>query len=193
MLVPELETDGKMKSIKRHIAVRWLSRSASIDSLVEPLGPLVSFLHEEKARKSKKRKATDDEEEDGEIGEAGHMSLDELCSAYSQFNIVAMLHFLGDLCEQLAVASRTLQGDITDVDEVLSNMQGLVDSLANDYPATGPISWGARMRKFLARAGASIGTSTPRDIKLPAGTEKEHVIKVAVGERGKFYQAVRCA
>ena len=49
------------------------------------------------------------------------------------------------------------------------------------------------MRKFLARAGASIGTSTPRDIKLSAGTEKEHVIKVAVGERGKFHQAVRDA
>ena len=79
MRIPELDTDGKMKSIKRHIAVRWLLRSASIDSLIELLGALVSFIHEEKARKSKKRKATDEEgeDEDDEIGEAGRMSLDD--------------------------------------------------------------------------------------------------------------------
>ena len=110
VLIPELDTDGKMKSIKRHIAVRWLSRSASIDSLIEPLGALVSFIHKEKAHKSKKRKATDEEgeDEDDEIGEAGRMSLGEFCSAYGQFAIVAMLHFLGDVCEQLAVASKAL-------------------------------------------------------------------------------------
>ena len=49
------------------------------------------------------------------------------------------------------------------------------------------------MRKFLARAGVSMGTSTPKDIKLSAGTEKEHLIKVTVSERDKFYQAVRDA
>ena len=113
------------------------------------------------------------DDEDDEIGEAGRMSLDELCTAYGQFGIVAMLYFLGDVCEQLAVASRALQGDLTDVGEVLSNMQGLVGSLENDYPATGPISWGPRMRKFITRAGSSLLTSAPTDIKLSSGTAKE--------------------
>ena len=72
-------------------------------------------------------------------------------------------------------------------------MQGLVGSLENDYPKMGPISWGARMRKFPTRAGASIGTSTPKDIELSSGTAKEHTIKVAAVDRGKFYQAVRDA
>ena len=108
----------KLKSAKRHIKVRRLSRAASIDSIVDPLDALIAYLHELKASKSK-RKADEeeapDEDDEAEIAESGRMSLGELIGAYSDFEVVAMPHFLGDVCEQLAAPSASLQGSKLDV------------------------------------------------------------------------------
>ena len=148
------------------------------------------FLHELKTKKGKKRPNEDDEDEDEdeEIAESGRMALDELVAAYSDFQTVGMLHFLGDVCEQLSVTSPTLQGSELDIDVVLSNIDGLITSLKNDYPASGSIRWGPRMRKFIARC-PTIGSTCPSDISI-AG---KHAIKVTAAKRDALYQAARDA
>ena len=185
-------SDSGFKQIKRHISVRWLSRAASIDSLIDALDALIVFLHEHKKKKSKKRETDDDDDEEGgevEIAESGRMSVDELIAAYSDFETVAMLHYLGDLCEQLAVTSVTLQGSVLDVQVVLSNIDGLIGSLESDFPATGTIKWGPRMRKFLRRC-PSIGSAEPGSIDIANG---KHSISVSACARDRFYQAARDA
>ena len=184
------ESEGRFKQLKKYIAVRWLSRTASIDSIITPLDALVVFLHELKTKKGKKRPNEDDEDEDEdeEIAESGRMTLDELVAAYSDFQTVGMLHFLGDVCEQLSVTSSTLQGSELDIDVVLSNIDGLITSLKNDYPASGSIRWGPRMRKFIARC-PTIGSTSPSDISI-AG---KHAIKVTAAKRDALYQAARDA
>ena len=65
--IDELHADAKMKSTKRHIKVRWLSREQSIDSLLGPLDALIAYLHILKKPKSRNRsagEAADDGEHD---------------------------------------------------------------------------------------------------------------------------------
>ena len=135
--IDELPADAKMKSTKRHIKVRWLSREQSIDSLLGPLDALVAYLHILKKSKSRNRsagEAADDGEHDDDepdLSETGRMTLDELVVAFGDFEQVAMLHFCGDICEQLATMSRTLQADNADVHVALSNVDGLIQSLGS--------------------------------------------------------------
>ena len=134
--VDELPADAKMKSTKRHIKVRWLSREQSIDSLLGPLDALVAYLHILKKPKSRNRsagEAADDGEhdDDPDLSETGRMALGELAVAFGDFEQVAMLHFCGDICEQLATMSRTLQADNADVHVALSNVDGLIQSLGS--------------------------------------------------------------
>ena len=189
-LLKKSEKAGGFKQLKKYISVRWLSRTASIDSILAPLDALIVFLHELKAKKGKKRSADEDEDEDedDEVAESGRMMLDELLVAYGDFQTVAMLHFLGDICEQLSVTSKTLQGSELDIDVVLSNIDGLITSIKNDYPASGSIRWWPRMRKFLARC-PTIGSSSPSDISI----EGKHVIKVTPAKRDALYQPARDA
>jgi len=113
--------------------------------------------------------------------------IDELVVAFGDFEQVAMLHFCGDICEQLATMSRTLQADNADVHVALSNADGLIQSLESCYPPTGPVCWGPRVTRLLRRS-PNLGSDNPSNIPV---ANKQHKIKVTAAARDRFYQAAR--
>ena len=97
----------------------------------------------------------------------------ELKAAVLDFKTMALLHFLGDITEQLNVVSKSLQGDIPDIKQIFMMLDGLISSLSTNYPECGPIRWGPRTRAFLSK-GKDLGTATPGPIQITP----EHEIKV---------------
>ena len=178
------EVKAKLRSIKRHVRTRWLSRGESIQSVLDCLEEAVTFILDEMSLKA------DDVDGDSGFTAAGKKSAmkpPELKGKVLEFKVIALLHFLGDVTELLNIVSKTLQKTKPDLLEVFDAIEGLIASFETNYPPTGKIKWGPRMRAFLERSEVDVGSESPGPIPITS----THKIMFTKSDVVELYTIVR--